>query len=74
MNGWKDRIGRKFFFKLSSGGCYTGEIISVDDKFDNLMISITDKYGQSVGFREDTIIKWSEEVDSKPLNVLNKKS
>ena len=73
ISEWKDRIGKRFFFKLNSGGCYTGYITAVDDRFDNLMISINDKFGQSVGFREDTIIKWSEETNSKPINgVINK--
>lgn len=64
---WKEQIGKYFFFKLKSGGFYSGVIKSVDEKFDR-KIEIIDKFGMQVGFNESDIIKYNEEAPKQMKN------
>jgi len=61
---WNEQIGNVFFFKLYEGGCYTGEVIFVDEKF-NTRIEILDKFGLKVGFNESDIKRFNMEKFDK---------
>jgi len=67
-------IGETYFFKLDFGAVYTGEIIEVDEIVGNSFINIVDKFGNRVGFRESSIIKYNQESQSKPKNIVHNKS
>ena len=71
---WEKKIGERFFFKLESGAVYTGTIIDVRNVGGITLIDIEDKFGNSVGFRENTIIKYNQESLSKPKNNLDNSS
>jgi len=66
---WK--IGDKYFFKLSDGGTYNGEIIRTEFFMDNIFIIINDKFGNEVGFKESKIDKY--ELTTK-VNKVNNES
>ena len=66
---WKR--GDKYFFKLTDGSCFNGEIDSIDDTLGFIMINIIDKYGKPVGFRADKIEKY--ELTTR-LNKVNNSS
>lgn len=68
---WK--MGEKYFFKLEYGAVYNGVLLEIDDRFENRVLTIKDKFGNMVGFRESTIIKFSQESNSKPKNELTTK-
>ncbi len=59
-------IGKYFFFKLKSGGYYSGTIQYVDEKFDR-KIEIIDKFGMQVGFNESDILKYNEEKSKEQM-------
>lgn len=53
---WKK--GDKYFFKLNDGSVLTGEIIGLDNFGNYSIIKLNDKFGKTVGFREDQIMKY----------------
>lgn len=59
---WKDWINRRIFVKLKDDSVYSGKVIGVDNPNSPVVfMTITDKFGETVCFPVDTIIKIVEE-------------
>ena len=59
---WKNWEGKKVFIKLRDGGCYSGNIIEVDNSSPPLIwLTLIDKYGNKVTVVHSEIIKIVDE-------------